>query len=117
MEDWAEIRRLRRAEGLAIQAIARRLGIARNTVKKALASDARPRYRRAAKGSIADAVEPQIRASLAEFPTMPSTVIRQRIGWTRGKTVLFELVQQLRPLFRGGPGAAHRPSAGRAGAV
>jgi transposase-like protein len=36
VEDWAEIRRLRRAEGMAIQAIARRLGVARNTVKKAL---------------------------------------------------------------------------------
>ena len=43
MEDWAEIRRLRRAEGMAIQAIARRLRISRNTVKKALASDGPPR--------------------------------------------------------------------------
>jgi transposase len=38
MEDWAEIRRLSRAEGMAIKAIARRLGIARNTVKRALAA-------------------------------------------------------------------------------
>ena len=30
MEDWAEIRRLHRAEGLPIKEIARRLGIARN---------------------------------------------------------------------------------------
>ena len=30
MEDWAEVRRLRRVEGMAISAIARRLGIARN---------------------------------------------------------------------------------------
>ncbi|GLY24648.1 hypothetical protein Misp04_43800 [Micromonospora sp. NBRC 101691] len=52
MEDWAEIRRLRRSEGMAIQAIARRLRMSRNTVKKALASDEPPRYRRAAKGSI-----------------------------------------------------------------
>lgn len=99
VEDWAEIRRLRRAEGLAIQAIARRLGVARNTVKRALASDEPPRYRRAAKGSIVDAVEPQVRALLAEFPQMPSTVIMERIGWTRGKTVLFDRIHQLRPLF------------------
>jgi DNA-binding NarL/FixJ family response regulator len=32
VEDWAEIRRLHRAEGLGIKAIARRLKIARNTV-------------------------------------------------------------------------------------
>ncbi len=33
VEDWAEIRRLNRAEGLGIKAIARRLGLARNTVR------------------------------------------------------------------------------------
>src|SRR5262249_10331197 len=44
--------------------------------------------------------EPRIRALLAEFPDMPSTVIMERVGWTRGKTVLFDRVQQLRPLFR-----------------
>ncbi|KAA9164044.1 IS21 family transposase [Amycolatopsis acidicola] len=99
VEDWAEIRRLHRAEGMAIRAIARRLGISKNTVKKALASHEPPRYERAAKGSIVDAVEPQIRALLSEFPEMPSTVIMERIGWERGKTVFFERVQQLRPLF------------------
>ncbi|MFI5833972.1 helix-turn-helix domain-containing protein, partial [Micromonospora sp. NPDC051300] len=98
VEDWAEIRRLRRSEGMAIQAIARRLRVSRNTVKKALASDEPPRYRRAVKGSIVDAVEPQIRALLAEFPEMPSTVIMERVGWTRGKTVFCDRVQQLRPL-------------------
>jgi hypothetical protein len=72
VEDWAEIRRLRRSEGMAIQAIARRLRMSRNTVKKALASDSRPRYQREPKGSIVDVVEPQIRALLAEFPDIPS---------------------------------------------
>ncbi|MEU7920737.1 IS21 family transposase [Micromonospora zamorensis] len=100
VEDWAEIRRLRRSEGMAIQAIARRLRMSRNTVKKALASDEPPRYQRAAKGSIVDAVEPQIRVLLAEFPEMPSTVIMERVGWIRGKTVFCDRVQQLRPLFR-----------------
>lgn len=92
MEHWAEIRRLYRAEGMAIRAIARRLGISKNTVKKALASHRLPRYERAAKGSIVDVVEPQIRALLAEFPEMPSTVIMERVGWRRGKTVFFERV-------------------------
>jgi transposase len=100
VEDWAEIRRLHRAEGMAIRAIARRLGMSKNTVKKALASHEPPRYERAVKGSIVDAVEPQIRALLAEFPEMPSTVIMERVGWQRGKTVFFERVQQLRPLFK-----------------
>lgn len=100
MEDWAEIRRLHRAEGMAIRAIARRLGISRNTVKKALASHEPPRYVRAPAGSVVDAVEPQIRVLLAEFPDMPTSVIMERVGWERGKTVFFERVAQLRPLFQ-----------------
>ena len=39
MKDWAEIRRLHRAEGLPIKLIARTLGISRNTVRAALAAD------------------------------------------------------------------------------
>ena len=99
MEDWAEIRRLHRAEGVPIRAIARRLGIGRNTVRRALAAEGPPQYRRAAKGSIVDAVEPRIRALLAEWPAMPVPVIAERIGWQRGLTVLKERVRELRPVF------------------
>ena len=99
MEDWAEIRRLHRAEGVPIRAIARRLGVGRNTVRRALAAAGAPRYRRAVKGSIVDVVEPQIRALLADWPRMPATVIAERIGWDRSLTVLKERVRQLRPLY------------------
>lgn len=99
MEDWAEIRRLHRAEGMPIKAIVRKLGISRNTVRRALAADSPPRYQRPAKGSIVDAVEPQIRQLLAQWPTMPATVIAERIGWTRSLTVLKDRVRELRPLF------------------
>lgn len=44
MEQWAEIRRLHRSEGVPIKEIARRLGVARNTVRAALASDTAPKY-------------------------------------------------------------------------
>ena len=67
MEDWAEIRRLHRAEGVSIKEIVRRLGVARNTVRAALASDEPPRYRRPAAGSIVDAVEPQVRGLLRDY--------------------------------------------------
>jgi transposase len=99
VEDWAEIRRLHRAEGLGIKTIARRLGVARNTVRAALASDEPPRYERSGNGSAVDAVEGQIRELLAEFPTMPATVIAERIGWERGITILRDRVAELRPLF------------------
>jgi transposase len=99
VEDWAEIRRLHRAEGMPIKAIARQLGIGRNTVRRALAADGPPRYQRPAKGSIVDEVEPRIRELLARWPTMPATVIAERIGWTRSLTVLKVRVRELRPLF------------------
>jgi transposase len=52
VEDWAEVRRLHRAEGMPIKAIARRLGIGRNTVRRASAADEPPKYQRLAKGSV-----------------------------------------------------------------
>jgi len=98
-EDWAEIRRLHRSEQMSIKAIVRRTGLARNTVRAALASDAPPVYRRAAVSSVADGFEPRIRGLLAEFPSMPATVIAERIGWPRSSSVLRARVAQLRPLY------------------
>ncbi len=99
MEDWAEIRRLYRAEGMPIRAICRQLGVGRNTVRRALAAESVPRYQRRLKGSIVDGVEPRIRELLAAWPTMPATVIAERIGWDRSITVLKDRVRVLRPLF------------------
>src|SRR5262245_41564607 len=98
VEEWAEIRRLHRAEGMAIRAIVRHLGVARNTVRDALRSDAPPRYEREGKGSAVDVFEPAIRALLAEFPTMPATVIAERVAWERSMTTLRDRVAELRPL-------------------
>jgi transposase len=99
VEDWAEIRRLHRSEGQPIKVIARVMGISKNTVRAALASDGPPAYRRRPSGSIVDAVEPQIRELLRVYPTMPATVIAERIGWERGITVLKDRVAELRPAY------------------
>ena len=99
LEEWAEVRRLHRAEGVPIKEIARRLGLARNTVRAALRADAPPSRERGPRGSLVDAVEAQIRALLAEYPRMPATVIAERIGWTRSLTILKDRVRELRPLF------------------
>ena len=99
VEDWAEIRRFHRAEQMSISQIARVLGIARNTVRAALASDAPPKYLRRPVASIVDAVEPRIRELLRVYPTMPATVIAERIGWTRSIRVLSARVAQLRPAY------------------
>jgi transposase len=99
VEDWAEVRRLRRAEGLSISEIARVVGISRNTVKRALASDGPPRYCRVPAGSVVDGFEPRIRELLAAFPTMPATVIAERIGWPYSIRTLSGRVAQLRPVY------------------
>jgi transposase len=46
-----------------------------------------------------DAFEPEIRRLLAKTPSMPATVIAERIGWTRGMTILRDRVAELRPLY------------------
>jgi transposase len=99
VEDWAEIRRLHRAEGLPIKAIVRTLGVSRNTVRAALASDGPPKYERPAKGSVADGFEPRIRELLKAYPSMPATVIGERIGWPYSVRTLSGRVAGLRPLY------------------
>jgi transposase len=99
VEDWAEIRRLRRAEQMPIKQIARVMGCSKNTVKRALTADGPPRYVRPSRGSVVDAAEPRIRELLAAWPTMPATVIAERIGWTHGLTVLKDRVRELRPAY------------------
>jgi transposase len=67
VEDWAEIRRLRRAERVPLAEIARVMGISRNTVKAALVSDGPPKYQRKQTGSLVDGYEPRIRELLQAF--------------------------------------------------
>jgi len=99
VEDWAEIRRLHRGEGMPIKAIARVVGCSKNTVRAALRSSGPPSYRRPASGSVVDEVEPRIRELLQAWPTMPATVVAERVGWTRSIRTLRARVAQLRPVY------------------
>ncbi len=99
VEDWAEIRRLYRAEGVSIREIVRQLGVSRNTVRAAVRSDSPPEFNRQPRPSAVDPFEAEIRRLLSEHPRMPTTVIAERIGWSRGMTVLKDRVRELRPLF------------------
>src|SRR5918911_1759086 len=84
---------------MAIKAIARVMGLSRNTVKAALRSDGPPRYARPLRGSLVDAVEPRIRELLQAVPTMPATVIAERIGWQHSIRILRDRVAELRPVY------------------
>jgi transposase len=99
VEDWAEIRRLHWAERMPIKVIARVVGCSKNTVKSALAADQPPTYRRQPRGSVVDAVEPRIRELLQACPTMPATVIAERIEWPYSIRTLSGRVAELRPIY------------------
>jgi transposase len=99
VEDWAEIRRLRHGEGMPIKVIARAMGCSKNTVKAALRRDGPPRYLRLSRGSVVDQVEPRIRELLRAWPTMPATVVAERIGWEYSIRTLRDRVSDLRPAY------------------
>src|SRR4051812_8350500 len=84
---------------MPIKAIARVVGGSKNTVKAALHSDGPPRDDRPPRGSVVDDVEPRVRELLQAVPTMPATVIAERIGWDRSIRVLRDRVAELRPVY------------------
>ncbi|MCB0913814.1 MAG: transposase, partial [Propionibacteriaceae bacterium] len=97
VEDWAEIRRLFKSEKLSQAEIARKLSLSRNTVAKALRSQAPPRYERAPVTTSAwAAVESAVRALLVQYPTMPATVLAERVGWTGSITWFRQNVKRIR---------------------
>ena len=75
------IRRLA-AERVPKAVIARRLGISRTTVGKAVASDGPPRYQRRPGPTSFTPFEARVRQLLEETPDMPATVLAERVGWT-----------------------------------
>lgn len=102
MEDWAEVHRLSHREGLKKAAIARRLGMSRDTVARLLELDEPPRYARAARGSQLDPFADAIAAMLDADPRAPATVIRERLralGYGGGITILKAHLARVRPGF------------------
>jgi len=99
VEDWAEIRRLHRAERVPIKEIARVLGISKNTVRAAVRAGVAPTYERPAGGSLTDSFEPRIRELLQAVPRMPATVIAERIDWPHSIRTLSGRVAELRPYY------------------
>ena len=100
MEDWALIRRLA-AEGVPKAKIAKRLGISRTTVVKAVASDGPPKYERRSAPTSFTPFEPRVRELLEQTPDMPSNVMAERVARTGSIRWFRDNVSRVR--------AEHRP--------
>ncbi len=103
VHQWAEIRRLHLSEGQSIKAIARRLDLARNTVRAALPSDEPPAYRRSRSLSKLDPFKGEILSLLDEDAEIPGKRVLDLLhdqGYRGGKSILNEHLREVRPLFR-----------------
>jgi transposase len=99
VEDWALIRRLV-ADGVPRRQVARQLRIGRSTVDRALASERPPKYERPPVETSFTPFEARVRALLVEHPSMPATVIAERVEWCGSITWFRENVKRLRPEHR-----------------
>lgn len=99
VNEWAEIRHLHGSEGMSIRGIAAHLGVARDTVARALATDGPPTYSRPPVPSAFDSFEVRVRQLLDQFPSMPATVIAERVGWDGSPSWFRKKVAALRPEY------------------
>lgn len=102
VEQWAEVRRMRFVEGLAIREIARRTGRDRKTIRRALGAGEPPRYQRARSGSKLDPVKDEIHRLLRSDPGLPGTRVRELIaelGCEASKTLVDNYLREVRPLY------------------
>ena len=103
VEQWAEVRRMRRVDGLSGREISRRTGLARDTVAKLLAASEPPKYERAPAGSKLDPFKDWICEQLQADPAIQSLRLREmaaELGYAGGKTIFDDFVREVRPRFQ-----------------
>ena len=102
VERWAELRREHFVRGVSIKELARRTGLARNTIRAALRSDAPPVFRCPERPSKLDPFKDEIHRLLKDDPRLPGVRVRELIeplGFDGGKTIVDDYLREVRPLF------------------
>ncbi len=98
--EWAEIRALA-SDGVSQRQIAKRLGVHRRTVARALAAEAPPRYVRAPAGSQLDPLMGVIEGVLREWPEIKAPrlteLLRDEHGYQGSVDLVRRKLQTLRP--------------------
>jgi transposase len=102
VERWAELRREHFVRGVSIKELARRFGVDRNTIRRALRSAEPPRYERPARSSKLDPFKEEIHELLRGDPKLPGVRVRELIsplGFDGSKTIVDDYLREVRPLF------------------
>jgi len=102
VERWAELRREHFVRGVSIKELQRRTGLARNTIRAALRSDAPPTFRAPERPSKLDPFKQEIHDLLRRDPKLPGVRIRELIeplGFEGSKTIVDDYLREVRPLF------------------
>ncbi len=102
VEQWAEVRRMHRVDGLSGREISRRTGLARDTVARLLAASEPPKYQRESAGSKLDPFKDWICEQLVVDPRIQSQRLREmagEIGYQGGKSIFDDFVREVRPRF------------------
>jgi transposase len=97
----AEVLRLHYIEGASVRLIAKKMGLARKTVRKLLGRHrAPPKPAAEARSSILDPYEPAMRAVLDDVPDLLAPAMLERLrplGYTGGVTIVRDRLRRLRP--------------------
>lgn len=96
----AEVLRLGLIEGVAVRAIAKRLHMARKTVRRILGRHTAPAKPPATRSSILEPYEAPIRAMLDDAPEMLAPAVLERLrplGYTGGVSILRARLRRMRP--------------------
>jgi transposase len=103
VERWAELRREHFVRRVPIKELARRYGIDRNTVRRALRSDQPPRYERPPRPSKLEPFKDEIHRLLRDDAKLTGVRVRELIeplGFDGSKTIVDDYLREVRPLFR-----------------
>lgn len=103
VERWAELRREHFVRGVGIKELARRYGVDRNTVRRAVRSEQPPRYQRPVVVSKLEPFKDEVHRLLSEDPKLPGVRVRELIeplGFAGGKTIVDDYLREVRPLFK-----------------
>ena len=102
VEQWAELRRLHFIERVSVRELARRTGLHRKTIRRAIESAEPPKYARPPAPSKLDPFKDEVHRLLKDEPRLPAVRIRELLrplGYVGGETILKEHVREIRPFF------------------